>query len=940
MAMNITRAPSALKKDGSEGRILANQIYVGVVKDNADAQRMGRLRVWIPEFGGEPGNEASWITVSYASPFAGVSNPAQLAGPDDGGDEHRKMSGTQTSYGWWAVPPDVENHVLICFASGDLARGFYFACLYQHNMNHMVPGIPLNKSTDATLNETVLPVVCEYNKKDTGIQDLKDPERPVYEPLHNGLTEQGLYTDPERGASITGARRMDDRSLAPVYGLLTPGGNTIHIDEDPQNEFIRLRTKSGVQVLIHETTGYIYMNSKLGNSWMEISDEGINLYSKYDISLRAEGSINMHADNSVATQGGAVHTRGGNVTTHAEGQHSTVSGGNTVRQGGNILDNPANADGSPQYASTGDSATSGGGETGGGETGGGESVDGGTPSSKGFVAPVEGVGGSQFGMRRHPVTGQYKMHEGIDIKGMATGTPVVAASGGTVVSAGRAGGYGNLVVIDHGNGVTTRYGHLNGINVSPGQTVAAGQRIGGAGSTGVSTGTHLHYEVRENGRPVDPNTYHDNAFQRGNRITRGIDPLFRSSVSDGLRPVDEDELALLLRYGRSVASPAAGDLVVLRDKTLALFRERVAGRFLIEPVDGAGERSVTANAIMAFRRVPMALGPWLDLLRDAEEPCPCCQPVRTRGDTDTGVDAETTASYRAQDAEAAAKLNAKTPPETTAKQDVSGSGGSYSFTSTSTIASVLPTHEPWYGHPVPVKPFRSGTDPAGGTSNGGASAGGGAGGGGGSYNGPIPPAGSMSAAGDIPVEGRALLDTIAQAEGGDYTIGYGRRSFSDLSWHPYRKGQFPSGDGKTTTSAAGRYQFVRGTWDEVAGKLGLTDFSPASQDKAAWYKAQQKYKINGGGDLLTALRDGSFQPSKLGNEWASFPGGSGPGGGRYSSEQIDAMLARNMERQNAAGSGAPERGDPGDATTTAAATTPTAGTPPGTPPVSTTPTRT
>jgi murein DD-endopeptidase MepM/ murein hydrolase activator NlpD len=123
-----------------------------------------------------------------------------------------------------------------------------------------------------------------------------------------------------------------------------------------------------------------------------------------------------------------------------------------------------------------------------------------TPSSAGLIWPVHGVLTSPFGMRWG------RMHEGIDI-GAPTGTPIWAAAGGTVVYAGWEGGYGNLTVIDHGNGLATAYGHQSKIVVSNGQTVARGQVIGYVGSTGHSTGPHLHFEVRVNGTPVDPLGY-------------------------------------------------------------------------------------------------------------------------------------------------------------------------------------------------------------------------------------------------------------------------------------------------------------------------------------------------------------------------------------------------------------------------------------------------
>jgi murein DD-endopeptidase MepM/ murein hydrolase activator NlpD len=96
------------------------------------------------------------------------------------------------------------------------------------------------------------------------------------------------------------------------------------------------------------------------------------------------------------------------------------------------------------------------------------------------------------------------MHPGIDLAG-ATGTPIYATADGVITTAGyNSGGYGNLIKIDHGRGIETRYGHLSAILAKSGQRVTRGQLIGKMGSTGRSTGSHLHYEVRIDGRPVNP----------------------------------------------------------------------------------------------------------------------------------------------------------------------------------------------------------------------------------------------------------------------------------------------------------------------------------------------------------------------------------------------------------------------------------------------------
>lgn len=118
--------------------------------------------------------------------------------------------------------------------------------------------------------------------------------------------------------------------------------------------------------------------------------------------------------------------------------------------------------------------------------------------------PVDGARlSSGFGMRTHPILGFSRLHRGVDFAA-PIGTPVLASAAGRVVRAGWGGGYGNTIDIDHGRGIITRYAHLSRMDVRVGQQVGQGQRIGAVGSTGLSTGPHLHYEVIRDGMPVDP----------------------------------------------------------------------------------------------------------------------------------------------------------------------------------------------------------------------------------------------------------------------------------------------------------------------------------------------------------------------------------------------------------------------------------------------------
>jgi len=127
------------------------------------------------------------------------------------------------------------------------------------------------------------------------------------------------------------------------------------------------------------------------------------------------------------------------------------------------------------------------------------------PVQSGMMMPVAGSITSYFGYRYHPILHFTRFHAGIDI-GAGWGTPIVAAADGQIAAAGWAGGYGREVRIAHADGLMTLYGHMSEIVAQPGSYVHAGQLIGYVGSSGLSTGPHLHFEVRQNGTPVNPLT--------------------------------------------------------------------------------------------------------------------------------------------------------------------------------------------------------------------------------------------------------------------------------------------------------------------------------------------------------------------------------------------------------------------------------------------------
>ena len=316
-----TTTPGGYTQNPTGQRPIYDKTYFGFVKDIVDAERMGRLKVYIPDLGGDPTDPSKWHVVNYCSPFAGATKVDQNV-------KNGKNEGdAQQSYGMWFVPPDLENQVVVMFINGDPAKGIWLGCMYQQKMNHMVPGVASGKSfpTKEGGSNPIVPVT-EYNKKDSSVA-VNDPVRPAFQPLTRGLTSQGLFTDPERGTTNASARRGD---AANVYGFNTPKQHQFYCDEENGGLF-RIRTKGGTQVVVHDEGGYVYINSKNGNSWIEISDDGIDLYTSQSISMRSEQDFNIRADRDLNID------VGGNMNVRVQGnRRSLINGSEDVSIG---LDN-------------------------------------------------------------------------------------------------------------------------------------------------------------------------------------------------------------------------------------------------------------------------------------------------------------------------------------------------------------------------------------------------------------------------------------------------------------------------------------------------------------------------------------------------------------------------------------------------------------------------
>jgi hypothetical protein len=306
---------------------------------------MGRLAVFVPEFGGDPEDQNAWIICSYASPFAGAT-PVKFVSKD-----LQSYSESQTSYGWWSIPPDVDTKVLVAFASGSASRGFWFSCVYDHYMNQMVPGYAASESEqhygpETTTDKTPLPT-SEYNKMNTANRAKSkvipnEEKKPVHPYVSQGLKTQGLVYDEIRGTSTSSARR---EAPSKVFGINTPGplvpqseggradkvytadrrtatnnegnkiGETLPItrkgghqfvmDDHEDHEFIKLKTRSGSEIMLDETNGIVYITNRDGTAWIELSESGhVDVYAKNSLSVRSEKDINFRADRDFNLEAG------------------------------------------------------------------------------------------------------------------------------------------------------------------------------------------------------------------------------------------------------------------------------------------------------------------------------------------------------------------------------------------------------------------------------------------------------------------------------------------------------------------------------------------------------------------------------------------------------------------------------------------------------------
>ncbi|NBP13717.1 hypothetical protein EBU95_04855 [bacterium] len=319
-----TRKRSPLGKPGP---------YLAEVVNHLDPTYMGMLEVAL--YKGVPGStkaEGETYVVRYCSPFQGNTSVRYE------GNNSSDFNDVQKSYGMWMIPPDIGATVMVFFIEGDTNQGYWFGCVLNTYQNHMVPGIAASRQTALTEEQKrkygtdFLPVgEFHISSKKLENPNVESFAKPVH-PFAERLLEQGLLLDTIRGVTSSSARREVPSS---VFGISTPGplderpnarrgkigygaGTTVPVsrlggsqfvmddgDVNGQNELVRLRTRTGHQILMHNSQDLIYIANSKGTAWIEMTSNGkIDIYAHDSVSIHSEQDFNFRADRDINFEAG------------------------------------------------------------------------------------------------------------------------------------------------------------------------------------------------------------------------------------------------------------------------------------------------------------------------------------------------------------------------------------------------------------------------------------------------------------------------------------------------------------------------------------------------------------------------------------------------------------------------------------------------------------
>jgi hypothetical protein len=398
-----TKLPKWADKTSTTGLRLDAGPYVGVIKNNLDPTKSGRLQVFIPDLGGDEDNVQNWRTVSYASPFFGATNQPEASKSSEFDKVHH-------TYGMWMVPPDIGNEVLCTFVNGDPGRGYWFACVNKHLSHVMLPAVGTNGPFDTSkvkstivknaLAQKTTPTLpaAEFNENEQAniSSGFLENKKAIHEAQAEILIKQGLDRDPVRGAITTSSQR---ETPSQVFGISTPGrpapgqdpaldpnytsalsrgeidetkysvrsrvgGHSFVMDdgeiETGRSQLMRLRTASGHQLLMSDTERLIYIANSDGSVWLEFSGSGqISAYAGGGINIRTDGDFNFHADGNINMHAGKsfnLRADGGiiqdspKIILKATDSFLTYGGKVEIGSGGNLL---LSADSKGEFTSDG-----------------------------------------------------------------------------------------------------------------------------------------------------------------------------------------------------------------------------------------------------------------------------------------------------------------------------------------------------------------------------------------------------------------------------------------------------------------------------------------------------------------------------------------------------------------------------------------------------------
>lgn len=359
-------------------------LYLATVVSVLDPTFMGMFSVRLERSVGNTPVAGQLMQVKYMSPFYGSTSSKYVADSND-------YNNTQKSYGMWMIPPDTGTVVMVAFADDNPKYGYWIGCIPDEAMNFMVPGIAATEYVVDGIEKRE--PVAEYNKIATG--QISDPTKALKpkHPFAKTLATQGLGKDDTRGITTSSARR---EAPSMVFGISTPGpidkqdgakkgrvgpadsyaeayvsrlgGSTFVMDDGddkflrklkaeegppeyasleqgdtggltdiPHNELIRLRTRTGHQILLHNSEDLIYIGNARGTTWIELTSNGkIDIFAEDSISIHTKNDLNINADRDINIEAGRnfnvkakgkVHTEAGQDTEIIAGKDTLITSG-------------------------------------------------------------------------------------------------------------------------------------------------------------------------------------------------------------------------------------------------------------------------------------------------------------------------------------------------------------------------------------------------------------------------------------------------------------------------------------------------------------------------------------------------------------------------------------------------------------------------------------